>query len=128
MNTFGVRDAGRVSGPGAFKSVPGVDVPAGRIFMPAYSTSPQFGVADRPVAKGKTGAFWTSGVYAFEKPQDWSSSPGQTVYWKPTSAVDGTLAATASTGAVAIGFEVVQPDVPDSLIYVDLARPTGLET
>ena len=114
MNTFGIRDAGRVTGPGAFKAVPSVDVPAGAIFMPSYSTSPQFGVADRPVAKDKTGAFWTSGVYAFEKPEGWSSSPGQKVYWKPKSAVDGVA--------------VVQPDIPDSLIYVDLVRPTNLET
>lgn len=127
MNTFGIRDAGRVTGPGAFKAVPSVDVPAGAIFMPSYSTSPQFGVADRPVAKDKTGAFWTSGVYAFEKPEGWSSVAGQKVYWKPKSAADGDLSATPSTGAVAIGFEVVQPDIPDSLIYVDLIRPTGLE-
>lgn len=126
---FGNRIAGtRVSEGGGFYAIPGADVPAGAIFMPKYASSAQFGVPEIPVAKGRLGFFATSGTFAFARPDGFTSSAGQAVYYAPTDAVSGTLSATSASDSVFVGWEVVRPDIPTDLIYVDLARPSALES
>lgn len=126
---FGNRTAGsRVASGGGFYAKPAVDVPAGAIFMPKYAASALFGIAEAPVAAGELGYFATSGTFVFEKPVSHTSSAGQPIYYAPTDAASGSISASASSGAVLIGWEVLRDDVPDGLISIDIARPTALES
>ncbi len=124
---FGKTANGRLSDGGRFYAIPAANVAANAIFMPAYSTSACFGVAEYPVDSGKLGAFATEGVFAFDKPTGWTSSAGQAVYYKPTSAVAGSLSATSSSGAVMIGFEV-PANAPADKLCVYLVRPAALQS
>lgn len=127
-DNFGKRTAGtRVSNEGGFYAVPAANVAAGAVFMPKYASSAQFGIAEIPVASGTLGFFATSGTFAFEKPEGFTSSAGQEVFYAPTDAKSGEISASSSAGAVLLGWEVVRPDIPAGLIYVDLARPAALE-
>ena len=126
MDTFGKITSGRVADGGRFNAIPAANVPASAIFMPAYSASPLFGVAEYPVAAGEQGAFATSGVFAFDKPSGWTSSVGQAVYNKPTAAAAGTLSASSSAGAVKIGYEITVNADDKLLVY--LTPPTALES
>lgn len=126
-DNFGAIQAGRAFIGGRFYATPSVSVGANVIFMPAYSTSPLFGVAEYPVEAGKLGAFATDGTFVFDAPEGWTSSAGQSVYWAPTSATEGSFSTTGSTGSVLLGFEVTA-NVPAGKIGVFLARPTALES
>ncbi|MBR4753140.1 MAG: DUF2190 family protein [Thermoguttaceae bacterium] len=128
MSEFGKRIVGsRVSNGDGFYAVPAANVAAGAIFMPKYASSAQFGVAEIPVASGQLGFFATSGTFAFEKPEAHTSSAGQAIYYAPTDAKSGEISASSAEGSVLLGWEVVRPDIPAGLIYVDIARPTALE-
>ena len=117
---------GRCTTGGRFYAIPSANVPTNVIFMPAYSTSPLFGVAEYPVKSGELGAFATEGTFEFAKPDGWTSAAGQAVYWSPTSAVAGSFvaAASAAEGDVKIGFEVIMPQ--RSGLCVMLTPPTEL--
>lgn len=104
-DTFGIGQSGRIYGGGRFYAIPAVDVAANAIFMPAFSSSPFFGVAEYPVNSGKPGSFATEGTFAFAKPDGFVSSPGQAVYYKPTSAAEGTISSAKLEGSVLIGYE-----------------------
>lgn len=110
-DSFGKNINGRVTTGGRFYATPAANVPANAVFMPAYSTSPLFGIAEYPVKSGELGAFATDGVFEFTKPEGWTSAAGQAVYYSPTSAVAGSFvaAASAAEGDVKIGFEVLCP-------------------
>lgn len=114
-DTFGLAQNGRAQVGGRFYATPAAAVDANVIYMPKYSASPFFGIAERPVAAGALGAFATEGIFAFDKPDGLTSSVGQAIYYAPTSAVAGTLSATPSTGAVRLGYEVECPDVSGKL-------------
>ena len=124
-DTFGRNESGRLYGAGRFYATPAANVAANAIFMPAYSSSPLFGVAEYPVKSGEIGSFATEGTFAFAKPNGFESSAGQAIYYKPTSAVAGTLSASSSTGAVCIGYEV-PANAPADKLCVFLTPPTGL--
>ena len=126
-DNFGAIQNGRATVGGRFYAIPGANVAANSIFMPAYSTSPLFGVAEYPVKSGELGSFATEGVFVFDKPAGWSASAGQAVYWSPTSAVAGSFvaAASASAGDVLVGFEITA-NIPAGKLGVFLARPTEL--
>lgn len=138
MDKFGLRRAGtRVCDGGGFYAVPpksddenvvSPPVPAGAIFMPAYATSPRFGVAETEVKAGELGWFADSGTFAFDAPAEHVSVAGQAIYYAPTDASTGTLSTTPASGSVLLGWEVVRSGIPDGLIYVALARPTALES
>ncbi len=126
---FGSRRAGtRVCDGGGFYAVPAADAAAGAIFMPAYATSPQFGVAETETKAGSLGWFATDGTFAFAAPASHVSQAGQAIYYAPTSATTGTLSTTSSKGAVLLGREVVRPGIPEGLIYVVLERPAALQS
>lgn len=125
-DTFGKNGSGRLYDGGRFYATPAADVAANAIFMPAYSTSPLFGVAEYPVKSGQLGSFATEGTFAFAKPAGFTSSAGQAIYYAPTSAVAGTLSASSSAGAVLIGFEVPS-NAPADKLCVYLTRPNALE-
>lgn len=125
-DNFGSVQSGRATIGGRFYAVPAAAVAANAIFMPAYSTSPLFGIAEYPVDAGALGAFATDGVFIFDKPAGWTSAAGKAVYWSPTSATAGSFAATASTGDVLLGFEITA-NIPADKLGVFLARPTALE-
>ena len=125
-DTFGVAQNGRVQLGGRFYAIPATDVETNVIFMPKYSESPFFGITERPVSANKLGAFATEGVFAFDIPEGFTSSEGQAVYYKPTSATTGTLSATATSGSVRIGYEVNEPGVSGKLC-VYLAPGNSLE-
>lgn len=125
-DTFGKTQSGRLYDGGRFYATPAANVAANVIFMPAYSSSALFGVAEYPVKSGEIGAFATEGTFAFAKPDGFESSAGQPIYYKPTSAVAGTLSASASEGAVKIGFEVPSNGPADKLC-VFLAPGGALE-
>lgn len=120
-DNFGKTAPGRLTDGGKFYATPSANVAANAIFMPAYSTSPLFGIAEYPVVSGKVGAFTTEGTFAFARPDGFTTSAGQAVYYKPTSAVAGTISASSSTGAVVLGYEVVPPGLPSDKIAVYLA-------
>lgn len=124
-DTFGKNESGRLYGSGRFYATPAANVAANAIFMPAYSTSPLFGVAEYPVKSGEIGSFATEGTFAFAKPDGFESSAGQAIYYKPTSAVAGTLSASSSSGAVCIGYEVPS-NAPSDKLCVFLTSPTAL--
>lgn len=124
---FGNAGSGRLYDGGRFYAVPAADVAANGIFMPAYSTSPLFGVAEYPTQAGKLGSFAVEGTFAFDKPNGFVSSPGQAIYYAPTSAVAGTLSATKASGSVLIGHEV-PANAPADKLCVFLTRPTALES
>lgn len=119
-DNFGIRRVGRVYEGGKFYSTPGGDVPANAIYMPLPSSSAQFGVAEYPVASGEKGAFAKVGTFAFPKPSGWTSTDGQTVYYKPSGQATGAFAAASSTGAIPIGFEVKVDGIPGDQIWVDI--------
>lgn len=112
---FGAAQNGRVQLGGRFYAVPATDVETSVIYMPKYANSPFFGITERPVAANKLGAFATEGVFAFDIPDGFVSSPGQAIYYKPTSATTGTLSATPTSGSVRIGYEVAEPGVSGKL-------------
>ena len=124
-DNFGKNGSGRLYDGGRFYAVPAANVAANALFMPAYSSSPLFGVAEYPTNAGKLGSFATEGTFAFPKPAGFTSSAGQAIYYKPTSAVAGTLSASSSTGAVCIGYEV-PANAPADKLCVFLTPPTGL--
>ena len=124
-DTFGKNESGRLYGAGRFYATPAANVAANAIFMPAYSTSPLFGVAEYPVKSGEIGSFATEGTFAFAKPDGFESSAGQAIYYKPTSAVAGTLSASSSSGAVCIGYDVPS-NAPCDKLCVFLTPPTAL--
>lgn len=126
-DTFGAVQNGRATIGGRFYAIPSANVAANVIFMPAYSTSPLFGVAEYPVKSGDLGSFATEGVFVFDKPEGWTSAAGQQVYWSPTSAVAGSFvdASDAATGDVLVGFEITA-NIPAGKLGVFLARPTDL--
>lgn len=126
-DNFGAIQAGRAFVGGRFYAAPSVSVGANVIFMPAYSTSPLFGVAEYPVEAGTLGAFATDGTFVFNAPDGWSSAVGQPVYWAPTSATEGAFSTTASAGSVLLGFEVTA-NIPAGKLGVFLARPNALES
>lgn len=124
---FGAAQIGRAQQNGRFYSIRETDVPANTVFMPAYSTSPFFGINEVPVPANKLGAYATTGIFCFDFPDGWISTEGQAVYYKPTSATEGTFSATSSAGAVRIGFEVFQPNVAGKLcVYIQPGA--GLES
>lgn len=125
-DTFGKNQSGRLYDGGRFYATPAANVAANVIFMPAYSSSPLFGVAEYPVKSGEIGAFATEGTFAFAKPAGFVSSAGQAIYYKPTSAVAGTLSASSSEGAVKIGYEVPS-NAPGDKLCVFLAPGGALE-
>lgn len=125
-DTFGTVQNGRATVGGRFYAVPAANVAANAIFMPAYSTSPLFGIAEYPVESGKLGAFATEGVFVFDKPAGWTDGAGKAVYWTPTSAVAGSFSATASAGDVLVGFQILA-NIPANKLGIFLARPTALE-
>jgi len=100
------------------------DINANVIFMPAYSTSPLFGVALTKVKQGKLGSFATSGVFAFAQPNSFTSSVGQAIYYKPTSAIAGTISTTATNDSILLGYEVYGAN--SSLLYVKLNEAPAL--
>lgn len=124
-DSFGKITAGRVTDGDRFYAVPAANVAGNVIFMPAYSTSALFGVAEYPVKSGELGAFATSGTFAFAKPDSFVSSAGQEIYYKPTSAVAGTISASSSTGAVRIGYEITA-NAPADKVFVYLAPGDAL--
>lgn len=124
-DNFGKIQSGRVTDGDRFYAVPAADVAANVIFMPAYATSPFFGVAEYPCKAGIKGAFATTGVFAFDKPEGHTSAAGKAIYYKPSSAVAGALSATSSSGAVRIGYEVVA-DAPADKLLVYLAPGDAL--
>lgn len=124
-DTFGAVQNGRATVGGRFYATPAADVAANTIFMPAYSTSPLFGVAEYPVKSGELGAFATEGVFVFDKPAGWSDAAGKPVYWTPTSAVAGSFAASASAGDVLVGFQITA-NIPAGKLGILLAHPTAL--
>jgi len=126
-DTFGAVQNGRATAGGRFYAVPAADVAANAVFMPAYSTSPLFGVAEYPVKAGELGAFATDGVFVFDKPSGWTSVAGQPIYYSPTSAVAGSFvaAASAAAGDVLVGFEVTA-NIPAGKLGIYLAKPTAL--
>ena len=127
-DTFGKRGAGtRVSNGGGFYATPAAAVPAGAVYMPKYASSAQFGISEIPVAANVLGFFATEGTFAFARPDGFTSSAGQAVYYAPTDAKTGTISVSATNGAVMLGWEVVRSDAQSDLIYVDIARPTALE-
>lgn len=115
---FGLGDAGREYEKGYFYAVASAAVAANGIYMPAYSTSPLFGVAEQPVASGAKGCFATSGTFGFAKPNGFSSSIGQPIYYTPTSNVAGTISATPTDGDLLLGYEVLGSN--SALLYVKL--------
>lgn len=126
-DTFGAAQIGRAQQNGRFYSIRETDVPANTVFMPGYSTSPFFGVNEVPIPANKLGAYATTGIFCFDFPDGWTSVEGQAVYYKPTSATEGTFSATSSAGAVRIGFEVFQPNVAGKLcVYIQPGA--GLES
>ena len=126
-DAFGAAQVGRAQQNGRFYSIRETDVPANTVFMPAYSTSPFFGINEVPIPANKLGAYATTGIFCFDFPDGWTSVEGQAVYYKPTSATEGTFSATPSAGAVRIGFEVFQPDVAGKLcVYIQPGA--GLES
>lgn len=126
-SAFGAAQNGRTQRDGRFYAIPTANIPANTIYMPAYSTSPFFGINEAPIPANSLGAFATAGIFAFEFPESWTSAAGQAVYYKPTSATTGTLSASKSSGAVRIGFEVFQPDVSGKLcVYIQPGA--GLES
>lgn len=124
-DTFGKNQSGRLYDGGRFYATPAANVAANVIFMPAYSSSPLFGVAEYPVKAGEIGAFATEGTFAFDKPDGFVSSAGQAIYYKPSSAVAGALSASSSAGAVLVGFEVPS-NAPSDKLCVYLTPPTAL--
>lgn len=128
-DNFGAVQNGRATVGGRFYAIPGADVAANTVFMPAYSTSPLFGVAEYPVKSGELGAFATDGVFVFDKPAGWTSAAGQPVYYSPTSAVAGSFvaAASAAAGDVLCGYEITA-NIPANKLGVFLAKPTALVT
>lgn len=126
-DSFGAVQNGRATVGGRFYAIPAVSVAANAIFMPAYSTSPLFGVAEYPVEAGKLGAFATDGVFVFAKPAGWTSAAGKPVYWTPTAAAAGSFSATASSGDVLVGYEITA-NIPADKLGVFLAKPTALES
>lgn len=125
-DTFGIAQNGRVQLGGRFYAVPATDVETNVIYMPKYASSPFFGITERPVSAGKLGAFATEGVFAFDIPDGLTSSPGQAIYYHPTSATTGTLSTTPTSGSVRIGYEVDEPGVSGKLC-VFLAPGNALE-
>lgn len=125
-DTFGVAQNGRVQLGGRFYAVPATDVATNVIYMPKYASSPFFGITERPVTANKLGAFATEGVFAFDIPDGLTSSPGQAIYYQPTSATTGTLSTTPTSGSVRIGYEVDEPGVSGKLC-VFLAPGNALE-
>lgn len=125
-DNFGKTAPGRLTDGGKFYATPSANVAANAIFMPAYSTSPLFGVAEYAVASGKVGAFSTEGTFAFARPDGFTTSAGQAVYYKPSSAVAGAISASSSSGAVVLGYEVVPPGLPSDKIAVYLAPGNAL--
>lgn len=125
-DTFGTTANGRIYGGGRFYATPAADVAANVIFMPKYSASPLFGVAEYPVKSGEIGSFATEGTFVFDAPDGFTSSAGQAIYYKPSSAVAGALSTTSSAGAVCIGFEV-PANAPAGKLAVYLTQPSALE-
>lgn len=126
---FGLRRSGtRVCDGDGFYAEPATTVEAGKIFMSAFATSPQFGVAETKVEAGKLGWFATDGTFAFDAPEAHVSAAGQAIYYAPTDAANGTLSTSPTPGSVLLGWEVVRPGIPDGVLYVALARPTALES
>ena len=113
-DSFGAVQNGRATVGGRFYAIPAANVAANSIFMPAYSTSPLFGVAEYPVEAGKLGAFATDGVFVFAKPAGWTSAAGS-------------FSATASSGDVLVGYEITA-NIPADKLGVFLAKPTALES
>lgn len=126
-DNFGAVQNGRATVGGRFYAVPATDVAANAIFMPAYSTSPLFGVAEYPVKSGALGAFATDGVFVFDKPESWTDAAGQAVYWNPTSAIAGTFSASSASGAVLVGYQITA-NIPANKLGIFLARPNALES
>lgn len=124
---FGAAQIGRAQTNGRFYAIPAANVAANVIYMPAYSTSPFFGIAEAPVPAGSLGAFATEGIFIFNLPAGWTSSIGQAVYWTPTSATTGALSATAASGSVRIGYEVASPGV-DGMLCVYVQPGDALES
>lgn len=124
---FGAAQIGRAQTNGRFYAIPAANVAANVIYMPAYSTSPFFGIAEAPVPAGSLGAFATEGIFIFNLPAGWTSSVGQAVYWTPTSATTGALSATAASGSVRIGYEVASPGV-DGMLCVYVQPGDALES
>lgn len=125
-DTFGIAQNGRVQLGGRFYAVPASDVATNVIYMPKYASSPFFGISERPVTANKLGAFATEGVFAFDLPDGFVSSPGQAIYYQPTSATTGVLGTTPTSGSVRIGYEVDEPGVSGKLC-VFLAPGNALE-
>lgn len=118
-DTFGVVTSGRVQQDGRFYAIPASSLDANTVYMPAYSTSPFFGINEVPIAANALGAFATTGIFAFDFPESWNSVAGQAVYYKPTSASTGTISASKSSGAVRLGYEVIQPNITGKLcVYI----------
>ena len=126
-DTFGAVQNGRATVGGRFYAVPATNVAANAIFMPSYSASPLFGIAEYPVNSGELGAFATDGVFVFDKPAGWTDGAGKPVYWSPTSAVAGSFAATASSGDVLVGYQITA-NIPANKLGIYLAKPTALES
>ena len=122
-----INTGSRVTNGGGFYAVAVADVAGGKVYMPKYATSAQFGMSEAPVESGKLGFFATEGTFAFAKPTGHTSVAGQEIYYAPTDAVSGSISTTPTEGSVLLGWEVVRADVPAGLIFVDLARPTALE-
>ena len=126
-DNFGQTPSSRLTDGSKFYATPAVNVAANAIYMPAYSTSALFGVAEYPVQAGELGAFTTDGVFAFDLGAGVAPTIGAPVYYEPTSAIAGTFATTASAGAVCVGFAVEAPGLTNGLTAIKLARPLALE-
>lgn len=126
-DTFGITPSSRLTDGSKFYATPAVNVAANTIFMPAYSTSPLFGVAEYPVTAGELGAFSTDGVFAFNLGEGVSATIGSPIFYSPTSAVAGTFSTSSSEGAVLIGFCVNAPGLGAGLTAVKLINPLALE-
>ena len=55
---FGAAQIGRAQTNGRFYAIPAANVAANVIYMPAYSTSPFFGIAEAPVPAGQGRLQW----------------------------------------------------------------------
>lgn len=121
-DNFGNSYLGRVYEGGKFYAVASIDVPANAVYCPSPAGSGQFGIAEYPVAKGEIGSFATEGTFAFKRPAGWTSSPGNRVYYNPTTAVEGTFVRVATNSTICIGYEVVRPGIPADQIWVTLTH------
>ena len=126
-DNFGKGGASRLTDGTKFYAIPAVNVPANAVFMPAYSISPLYGIAEYPVTSGNLGAFSTEGVFAFNLGADVTISVGGAVYYEPTSAVAGTFSGSASEGAIKLGYVVYAPGLAPGLTAVKLIPALSLE-